>query len=209
MENQTPFDAPKSAKPRKTVAKAGGKTASGAGKGADRPPKRRMRGFEATAGLLRERIRVAGETRGFAVARLLTHWAEVVGEEFARSTRPVKIGYGRDGFGATLTLLTTGAAAPMLGMSLDKIRDRVNACYGYNAISKVVLTQTAPIGFAEGQAQFGAAPKVVAPPPSTQVVAQARATADGVSDDRLRAAIEMLATNVLTRAEKRLEAKKG
>lgn len=206
MENQTPFDAPKSAKPRSSAAKGVG--AKGAAK-ADRPPRRRMRGFEATAGLLRERIRVAGETRGFAVARLLTHWAEVAGEEFARSTRPVKIGYGRDGFGATLTLLTTGAAAPMLGMSLDKIRDRVNACYGYSAISKIVLTQTAPIGFAEGQAQFGAAPKILPPPPSEQVVAAARATADGVGDDRLRAAIEMLATNVLTRAEKRLEAKKG
>jgi hypothetical protein len=206
MENQTPFEPKIPPKPRSVAAKGNG--SKGAAK-AERPPKRRMRGFEATSGLLRERIRVAGETRGFAVARLLTHWAEVVGEDFARSTRPVKIGYGRDGFGATLTLLTTGAAAPMLSMSLDKIRDRVNACYGYSAISKVVLTQTAPTGFSDGQVQFGAAPKVTAPPPSEQVVAQARATADGVGDDRLRAAIEMLATNVLTRAEKRLEAKKG
>ncbi len=206
MENQTPFDPPKSAKPRKAAAKGAGLKA---GAKADRPPKRRMRGFEATAGLLRERIRVAGETRGFAVAKLLTHWAEVVGEEFAKNTRPVKIGYGRDGFGATLTLLTTGAAAPMLMMSRDKIRDRVNACYGYNAISKVVLTQTAPIGFAEGQAQFGAAPKVEKPAPPAHVVAQARQTAEGVGDDRLRAAIEMLATNVLARVDKRSGGKKG
>ncbi len=45
---------------------------------------RRMRGFERTSGLLQDRIRKAGETRGFAVARLLTHWAEIVGEEIAR-----------------------------------------------------------------------------------------------------------------------------
>jgi hypothetical protein len=202
MENQTPFDPPESAKPRKTAAKKGA-AASGPS------PRRRMRGFEPTVGLLRERIRVAGETRGFAVAKLLTHWHEVVGEEFAKCTRPVKIGYGRDGFGATLKLLTTGAAAPMLMMSRDKIRDRVNACYGYSAISKVVLTQTAPIGFSEGQAQFGAATTVEKPAPSPQVVAQARETAEGVGDDRLRAAIEMLATNVLARTEQRSGGKKG
>ena len=33
---------------------------------------RRMRGFEATSGLLKDRIRTAGESRGFAVTRLLT-----------------------------------------------------------------------------------------------------------------------------------------
>ncbi len=115
---------------------------------------RRRRGFEPASGLLRDRIREAGETRGFAVSRLLTHWAEVVGEDIAAVARPIKMGYGRDGFGATLSLLTTGSAAPILQMQLPKIRDRVNACYGYNAISRVTITQTAPSGFAEGQADF-------------------------------------------------------
>ena len=53
---------------------------------------RRMRGFEAASGLLKDRIRSAGESRGFAVTRLLTHWPEVVGEDLARVTRPVKVG---------------------------------------------------------------------------------------------------------------------
>lgn len=83
-------------------------------------PKRRSRGFEPAAGLLRARIRAVGETRGFAVSRLLTHWAEVVGEEIAAMARPVKVGYGREGFNATLTLLTTGSAAPLLQMQLPK-----------------------------------------------------------------------------------------
>ncbi len=73
---------------------------------------RRSRGFEAASRLVSDRIRAAGEARGFAVARLLTHWAEIAGEDLARVTRPVKIGYARDGFGATLTLLTTSAQAP-------------------------------------------------------------------------------------------------
>ena len=93
------------------------------------PPnqKRRGRGFEPAAGLLKDRIRAVGESRGFAVSRLLTHWAEVVGDEIAAMALPVKVGYGREGLGATLTLLTTGASAPLLQMQLPKIRDKVNA----------------------------------------------------------------------------------
>lgn len=164
------------------------------------PPARRMRGFEAASRLLTDRIREAGEKRGFAVSRLLTHWAEIAGEDLARTTRPVKVGYARDGFGATLTLLTTSAQAPMVQMQLPKLRERVNACYGYAAISRIALTQTAPTGFADGQAEFTPAPKT-APRPDPALVAQAAATAVGVQDDTLRLALAMLAQNILTRSK--------
>lgn len=160
---------------------------------------RRMRGFEAASGLLKDRIRTAGESRGFAVTRLLTHWPEVVGEELARTTRPVKVGYSKGAFGATLTVLVRSTDAPMVQMQLPKIRDKVNACYGYAAISRVLLTQTAPMGFAEGQAQFAPAPPVVPPAPPAEIVAEARETAGGVQDEGLRAALEALARNILIR----------
>ena len=169
----------------------------------DSPPARRRRGFERTASLLTERIRTAGESRGFAVSRLLTHWAEIVGEETARAARPVEVKYGREGFGATLTLLTTGAQAPMLEMQKDRIREKVNACYGYSAISRIRLTQTAPTGFAEGRAQFDPAPRPKAPaPPAPQVQTAARAMAGPVGDDGLRAALEALGRNVLSRSKR-------
>ncbi|MDP5360425.1 MAG: DUF721 domain-containing protein, partial [Paracoccaceae bacterium] len=38
------------------------------------------RGFSRAATLMQTSIRKASEERGFAVTRLLTHWAEVVGE---------------------------------------------------------------------------------------------------------------------------------
>ncbi len=161
-------------------------------------PTRRMRGFEAASSLVSDRIRKAGERRGFAVARLFTHWPEIAGEELARTTRPVKIGYARDGFGATLTLLTTSAQAPMVQMQLPRLRERVNACYGYNAISRIALTQTAPSGFADGQAEFIPAPKA-AQPPDPAVVARASAAAEGVRDENLRAALETITRNFLTR----------
>ncbi len=161
--------------------------------------RRHSRGFESAAGLLKNRIRGAGEARGFAVSRLLTHWSEVVGEETAAMALPVKIGYGRDAFGATLTLLTTGASAPLLQMQLPKIRDKVNACYGYNAISKVVVTQTAPTGFAEGQVAFTPARKPTPPPTDPVVRAKASAASEGVKDETLRAALEALGEKVLSR----------
>lgn len=162
--------------------------------------RRHNRGFESAAGILKNRIRVASEARGFAVTRLLTHWAEVVGEETAAMALPVKVGFGREGFGATLTLLTTGAFAPLLQMQLPKIRDKVNACYGYNAISKVVITQTAPTGFAEGQVAFTPAPKPAPAAADPVTRAKARAVAAGVQDETLRAALEALGESVLSRS---------
>ena len=157
----------------------------------------RMRGFEPAYGLMKDAVRTAGESRGFAVARLLTHWAEAVGEDMARKTRPVKIGYGKGGMGATLTLLVKAAEAPMIQMAVPRLKDRVNAVYGYAAISHIHLTQTAATGFAEGQAEFAPAPKALKQPdPAT--TAKAAAVAEGVADPSLRQALDLLAQNIFT-----------
>lgn len=163
------------------------------------PPKRKARGFLRTGGLLQRNIRGATEKRGFVETRLLTHWAEFVGEATAAVARPVKVGYGREGFGATLTILCNGANAPMLQAELPKIKDRVNACYGYAAISQIRITQTAAIGFGEEQAAFTPQkPKEKRPatPHEKQVVGQ---TVSVVSDDSLRQALETLGENIVTR----------
>lgn len=164
---------------------------------------RRLRGFERASSLVTDRIRTAGEKRGFAVARLLTHWAEIAGDATARVARPVRIGYGRDGMGATLTLLTTGAAAPMVQMQLPQLRDRVNACYGYSAISRIHLTQTAASGFAEAQAAFVPPPDAPEVAPDPDLAEAARALSAPVGDAGLRAALEVLAGNVLSRPRTR------
>jgi len=140
-----------------------------------------------------------GEKRGFAVTRLLTHWPEIVGEDVAGLCRPVNVSYGRGGFGATLTLLTTGAQATMLEMQKERIREKVNACYGYAAINRVRITQTAPNGFSEGQASFDHRPKPRAVAPDPAVTARASQAVAPITDDGLRAALESLGRNVLTR----------
>lgn len=160
---------------------------------------RRGRGFAAMSGLIKTPIKAAGEKRGFAVMRLLTHWAEIVGPDMAKIATPVKVGYARDGFGATLTVLATGANAPMLQMQLPQIREKVNACYGYSAISRVVITQTAPVGFHEGQARFDHGDRPARPPVTEAVKEVSAELAADVEDDGLRTALDQLAQNVLSR----------
>lgn len=161
-------------------------------------PKSTTRGFSRAATLMQTRIRQASEERGFAVTRLLTHWAEVVGETTAQVATPVNVSYGKGGMGATLTLLTTGAQAPMLEMQKEQIREKVNACYGYRAISRVRITQTAPTGFADGRVAFTAAPKTKKTP-SEAVQSAAKALSDGIESDDLRAALAALGANVISK----------
>lgn len=150
--------------------------------------------------LVADRIRKAGESRGFAVAKLLTHWDQIVGPDLAAQTRPVKIGYARDGLGATLTVLAQGAVAPLVEMQKTRIRDRVNACYGYAAVTRIAITQTGAAGFAEGQTPFSPAP-AAKPAPDPAVLARARENAGDVKDAGLRQALERLGTHILSRGK--------
>lgn len=161
------------------------------------------RGFKRTGQLVQGRIRHASESRGFAQTRLLTHWSEIVGADIAAIARPVNVSYGRQGFGATLTVLTTGAQAPMLEMQKEQLRDKVNAVYGYNAISRIRVTQTAPTGFAEGRASFDHRPQK-APPAAPDPTLQARAAdmTAPIGDTSLRSALEALGQNVLSKTKR-------
>ena len=154
--------------------------------------------FKRTATILQSRIREVSEGRGFAQSRVLTHWLEIVGADIAAITRPIEVSYGRDGMGATLSILTIGAHAPMIEMQKEAIRIKVNAVYGYNAIARVRITQTAPIGFSEGQVEFQKKPKSK-PTLSPAVQQQAQETANTVTDQNLRRALEELGRNVLTK----------
>lgn len=161
-------------------------------------------GFKRTATLVEKRVRAASASRGFSEARLLTHWHDIVGPDMADLARPVDVTFARGSMGATLTVLTTGARAQLLEMQKETLRARVNSMYGYNAISRIRITQTAPTGFADGQVAFdrGSAPKPTAPP-SAAHQARAAQTRDGVADAALGDALERLALNVYSKSPRR------
>jgi len=161
--------------------------------------KRRKRGFERTSGLLQSKIREATEARGFSETRLLTHWEDIVGAQTAGMSRPIKVSYAKGGFGATLTLLTTGAFAPMVQAEVPKIRERVNAVYGYNAISRIHVTQTAPTGFSEGRVAFSMPKHDHRLVITEDAAEEAKSMSEGAQDDGLRRALEKFAGTFLSR----------
>jgi hypothetical protein len=159
------------------------------------------KGFKQTSSLLTSRIRDASESRGFSQSRILTHWEEIAGHEIARIAHPVNIYYSKHGFGATLTVLSTGANAPMLEMEKEKIRTKVNAVYGYNAITRIKITQTAAHGFAEAQAAFSLKSKPTDKALEPEVLAEARKLVGSVKDPTFAQALEELARNVLSKSD--------
>lgn len=161
-------------------------------------PHSTTRGFSRAVTLMQQRIRGATQTRGFAQSRVLTHWVEIVGEATAKIAHPVDIGYAKGGLGATLTVLTSGAQAPMLEMQKEQIREKVNACYGYNAIARIRITQTAATGFAEGQMTFDHGPKAPRGP-KPETLAAAKDVAAPVENENLRTALAALGANVMTK----------
>ena len=161
----------------------------------------KSKGFTQAGRLMQSDIRRAGESRGFSVSKLVTHWEEIMGIDVAEISVPVNVRYNRQGLGATLTLLTTGANAPILEMQRERIREKANACYGYNAISKVQITQTSATGFSEGQVEFShrTAPKSVE---SVEITDEAREMVDSVDNDTLKEALERLGQNIISKSKR-------
>ena len=149
------------------------------------------RGFAHAGGLLASRIRQGAQGRGFAEVRLLTHWEEIVGPDVARIARPGRVSYARGGLGATLSVFCSGADAPVVSMQADTIRERVNACYGYNAVRRVRIEQD---GQARGLAEAAAPYRADKPAPAPVFTPDI----DNVSDAGLRDALARLAGNVLS-----------
>ena len=122
-------------------------------------------GFKRTSVLLERRIKDASQNRGFAQSRVLTHWAEIAGADIAKIAQPTNVSYSAQGMGATLTLLTRSGHGPELEMQKEKLRERINAVYGYNAITRIKISHTSASGFAEAQTAFDPRPAPAAPAP--------------------------------------------
>ena len=162
----------------------------------DQNKKRRKRGFKSASSLLQKQIQKASETRGFAVSKILTNWTEIIGSDLAKIAKPVKVNYGREGFGAGLVLLTNSANAPMVQAQSKQIIDRVNGVYGYNAISRVRITQIDPNELIEEKnedsASFGK--------PTELDKTKAKDEVTGIIDDSLNEALRLLGANIISKS---------
>ena len=157
--------------------------------------KRNLRGFEPVSNFAQDSLRTFAQKRGFAITRLLSDWPAIAGSDIAARAEPVKISHAHKEMGATLTLLTAGAHGPILQMQVPKIIERVNACYGFNAIAKIRFVQTSPRSLRRPNTeQNQPAPEV-----TTEDENKANLAAQGIQDDELRRALVSLGRRIFAR----------
>jgi hypothetical protein len=110
----------------------------------------------------------------------------------------VKVNYGREGLGAGLVLLTNGANAPIVQAQSKQIIDRVNGVYGYNAISRVRITQIDPNELIDEKDEVS----ISLVKPSELDKTKAKDEVNGIKDNILNEALWLLGANIISKSSK-------
>jgi hypothetical protein len=122
---------------------------------------------------------------GFTQRALVDRWVEIVGEQYARHCRPLRLKFpvGKKD-GGTLAIAATGALAPMLRHVEPQIIERANRILGYAAVARIVLEQATGVM---------AAPPAPPPGPAPPLPDTTRSTLRDIADPELRATLQSLA----------------
>ena len=124
---------------------------------------------------------------GFVQGSIVSRWAEIVGERYAKVSSPESIRFpaGKKASGV-LTLLVEGAHAPLIQHLTPLIVERVNRFFGYSAINRIVFRQ-------------GKLPAPTARPERPELRPVPKELGDGlreIADPELRACLESLAAQI-------------
>ncbi|NUQ18607.1 MAG: DUF721 domain-containing protein [Sphingomonas sp.] len=124
---------------------------------------------------------------GFVQSSIVSRWAEIVGERYAKVSSPESIRFptGKKA-GGVLTLMVDGAHAPLIQHLTPMIIDRVNRFFGYAAINRIV--------FRQGKPAAGAAKPVR--PDLRPVPKELGEGLREIADPELRACLESLAARI-------------
>lgn len=131
--------------------------------------------------------RAAFRKFGFVQHAIVSRWGEIVGERYAAVSAPESIRFpqGKRAEGV-LSLVVTGAHAPMMQHIAPEIVDRVNRFFGYPAVVRVAIRQGEIKRIAK-----------TAPPPSLKPLSEAMGDSlRGIADPELKAVLESLAAGV-------------
>ena len=124
---------------------------------------------------------------GFVQGSIVSRWAEIVGERYAKASSPESIRFplGKK-TGGVLTLLVDGAHAPLIQHLTLMIVERVNRFYGYAAVNRIVFKQGKP-------------PAPAPKPARPQLRPVPKELGEGlreIADPELRACLESLAARI-------------
>ncbi len=79
--------------------------------------------------------------RGLARAELIAWWPDIVGAAYAGRTAPERIRWPRDGKAATLVVRCDPALSLQFAHETGRVRERLNAYFGYPAVGVVKIVQ--------------------------------------------------------------------
>jgi hypothetical protein len=133
---------------------------------------------------------------------LQARWREIVGENLALRTEPVKLSKPRNGSGAVLELKVDGPAAALIQHQAPDILARVNLFLGAGAVAKLRIVQ-GPVRRAaadQSAAQAAQARRRRAQPLDAGVEAELEAGLAAAPDGPLKAALLRLGREVLRQA---------
>lgn len=130
--------------------------------------------------------------RGFAAARVVTDWAEIVGPALADSSLPERLILDRSGDSATLVVKVRPAAALELQHWEPQVIERINSCFGFRAVTRLKLRQ-GPVA----PRRRAAARRAAALDPGQEQALER--TVAAVEDDGVREALRRLGRAVLAR----------
>jgi len=107
-----------------------------------KPPKMRTNKMKRLSTMIDPMIAPSAKARGFAIGRIVSHWHDIVGD-MSSWCRPDAVSFPRDSrMDGTLRLQIASGRGPQAQAMSDVIIDRVNANFGYRAISRISLVQT-------------------------------------------------------------------
>ena len=127
--------------------------------------------------------------RGLARTELLSWWPDIVGDAYAGRTAPERIRWARDG-AATLFVRCDPSLALQFAHETDRVRQRLNAYFGYAAVGAVRIVQQRV-----GQEEMAEAE----PRPAAEIPGALQERLDAF-DEPLKDSLSALARGVLARS---------
>jgi hypothetical protein len=101
----------------------------------------RRQGLRAIARELPDVTRSALAKRGFAAARVIADWPEIVGAALAASSVPERLVRARGADSATQVVRVSPGAALELQHATPQVIERVNGYFGFRAVDRLRLVQ--------------------------------------------------------------------
>ncbi len=146
-------------------------------------------------------IRELDERFGQGPGALQARWREIVGEQIARRTEPVKLVKGRADAGAALEIRVAGPSAALVQHQAPEILARVNLFLGAGSVERLRIVQ-GPLRPQTGPSPASTPRRRAAPLDAAQEAELARSLADA-PDGPLKAALMALGRGVMRRSPPR------